>query len=68
MSFTEGVDPLLTFLADNPNEVLLLYIEDYVWPKPLTDALVATGLAAYAHTYDRANPATLGYAPPSHSY
>jgi len=51
---------LLNFLADNPNDVLLLWIEDYVYPKPLTDALVASGLAAYAHTYDRASPATLG--------
>jgi hypothetical protein len=53
---------LLDFLADNPHEVLILYIEDRVLPWPLAEALVATGLVAHAHVFNSTHPATLGCA------
>ena len=44
---TTGFNSIAGFLRDNPNEVLLVYIEDYISPEDLARALQASDLWQY---------------------
>ena len=52
----EGLSEIVTFLRDNPHEVITLIFESYITPAALDDALNASGVSPLAYTHSRGDP------------